>query len=178
MKIDPVHIILNFIRKFTRIKISDEKQILIEQVLRFCLVGLSNTVISYVLYALVVFIMQKFHLLPNYNYYVGNVISWILSVAWSFYWNNCYVFTADKREGHQILKALLKCYASYAISGLVITNLLSFLWINICGMNRYIAPLLTLIITIPVNYLLNKYWAFRHDTKNLEEPENEKNAKD
>lgn len=175
MKIDPVHIVFGFIKKNTRINLSDEKQASLEQILRFCLVGLSNTVIGYAVYVFVVFIMQKCRLLPKYDYYIGNVISWILSVAWSFYWNNCYVFTAEKRNGHQFFKALLKCYASYAISGLLITNLLSFLWINICGINRYIAPIITLVITIPVNYMLNKYWAFRHSNRILEKTESEKN---
>ena len=37
---------------------------------------------------------------------------------------------------------------------------LVYLWIEILKISKYIAPLLNLTISVPVNYILNKSWAF------------------
>jgi putative flippase GtrA len=33
--------------------------------------------------------------------------------------------------------------------------------VNYLNISEFIAPILNLIITIPLNFLLNKFWAFR-----------------
>ncbi len=141
------------------IKIDDEKTNSIAEFIKFCFVGLSNTVISYLLNVAVLALLEKYEY--KWDFVVANIVAFLLSVLWSFFWNNKYVFTKKENEDRSILKSLLKTYASYFITGIVLTNVLSYVWIEIVGLSKYIAPIINLVITIPLNFLLNKKWAFK-----------------
>lgn len=129
------------------------------QFLKFGIVGLSNTFISYGIYVGTVMLIAPWNL--SWDYYAGNIVGFLLSVLWSFYWNSRVVFTPREGEQRRLLPALMKTYASYAFSGLVLSNILSFFWIEMAGVSKMIAPLLNLVVSVPINFLLNKMWAFR-----------------
>lgn len=131
------------------------------QFVKFGIVGVSNTVISYVVYLAVLFSFQKMGWLPKADYFIANVLAFILSVLWSFYWNNKFVFKQEEGEKRSIWKTLLKTYMSYAFSGLILTNVLSVLWIEVLHISKVIAPLINLVVSVPLNFILNKFWAFR-----------------
>jgi len=133
------------------------------QFIKFGIVGVSNTLISYVIYLLCIILLGKLGLFQNVDYYIGNVVSFLLSVLWSFYWNNKYVFTVKEGESRNMLKALMKTYLSYAFTGLILSNVFAYIWIDLLGINKMIAPLCTLVISVPVNFLMNKLWAFKKD---------------
>ena len=50
---------------------------------------------------------------------------------------------------------------SYAGTGLVLNNILLVIWIEGLKMHEMLGPIINLFITIPLNFLLNKFWAFR-----------------
>lgn len=129
------------------------------QFLRFGMVGLSNTLIAYALNIAALTVLRKYEL--SWDYIAANTISFFLSVAWSFFWNNRLVFKSSKEDS--IWKKLVKTYLSYALTGIVLSNILSWLWIEKLNISKYIAPLLNLILTVPVNFALNKFWAFKTD---------------
>ena len=106
--------------------------------------------------------MKRFNV--SWDIYVASVVSFVLSVLWSFYWNNRFVFKSDKGQ-RSIFKSLLKTYISYGFTGFILANALLFLWVNILHIPKTIAPLISLVITVPANFLLNKFWAFRNDKK-------------
>lgn len=139
------------------IKLTDNKIETLVQFIKFGIIGLSNTLLSYVIYLLTLLLLKPLNL--SWDYFVGSVLSFVLSVLWSFYWNNRLVFT-KKSEKRSILKSLLKTYASYAFTGIVLGNLLLFLWVAVLGIPKTLAPLLSLVITVPLNFILNKFWAF------------------
>lgn len=118
------------------------------QFAKFCLVGLTNTVIGLGIY--------YFLLWFGVNYLISNAASWVISVLNAFYWNNKYVF---KNESSW-LYSLLKTYVSYGFSFLLGLVLL-YIFVEWCSISKILAPLLILIVTIPVNFLLNKFWTFR-----------------
>lgn len=123
------------------------------QFVKFCFVGLSNFLISYVIYAIVVQVGGPYHL--------GNALGFVVSVANSYYWNNKYVFKVGENQYRSWWKSLLKTYASYAFSGLILTELLLFVEISILGLPELLGPIINLIITTPINYVINKLWAFK-----------------
>ena len=123
------------------------------QFVKFGIVGVTNTVISYAIYAGMVFF--------GCHYLIASITSWVISVAWSFYWNNRMVFKLEDGEQRSWWKALLKTYASYALTGLVLANVLLFIEIDLLHINEYIAPIINLIITVPINFFLNRNWAFK-----------------
>ena len=140
------------------IKLSKGRETALIQFIKFGIVGVSNTLLSYAINVAVLLMLAPFQL--PWDYFAANITAFILSVAWSFFWNNKYVFTAREGEKRDIPSALLKTYVSYALTGLVLANILSYIWIDVIGISRFIAPLFNLVISAPVNFLLNKLWAF------------------
>ena len=131
------------------------------QFVKFGVVGVTNTVISYTLNVLVLFACAKLHIFERYDYILGNTIAFLLSVLWSFYWNSRYVFGLEEGEKRSPWKALLKTYISYGFTGIILSNILSYVWIRVFGISKYLAPLINLVVSIPVNFLMNKLWAFK-----------------
>ena len=121
------------------------------QFFKFALVGLLNTAISYGTYVILVNI--------GTHYVLANVLGFSLSVFNSYYWNNKYVFVLNR--GRVWWKTFLKTYISYAGTGIVLSNILLAFWIDICGVSKFIAPLINLIIIIPINFFINKFWAYK-----------------
>lgn len=141
------------------------------------MVGVLNTLISEGLYVIIVFF--------GGHYLVASLVGFVLSVLNAYYWNNKYVFR-ETEEGEKRVwwKALLKTYAAYA-GGYVLNVLLLILWIDIIkiggwfeglaafcislGIDRLDAQTIgeiaaagiNLIVTVPINYVINKYWTFK-----------------
>lgn len=126
---------------------------LLVQFIKFGLVGVTNTAISYGIYALVLWL--------GGHYLLASILSFVISVAWSFLLNNRFVFRKEPGEARVWWKTLLKTYLAYGVTGLLLANVLLYCWIDVLGVNQYLAFLLNLVITIPTNFLLNKLWAFR-----------------
>lgn len=128
------------------------------QFAKFGLVGITNTLLSYVLNIAVLYLLEPFAL--SWDYIAGNVVAFVLSVLWSFYWNRRFVFQKEKTTLRTELLMLLKTYAAYALTGILLNNLLSWLWIERFGISKYVAPLINLVISVPLNFVINKFWTF------------------
>lgn len=141
--------------------IKGESEKTFRQSIKFGIVGFSNTIISYVLYACIIYICKNLYLFEGYDYLVASLVSFIVSVYWSFYWNDKIVFVLENGQYRNKWKALIKTYISYSFSGLFLSTLLLYLWIDIIGMSEYLAPIVNLLITVPINFFMNKLWAFK-----------------
>lgn len=129
------------------------------QFIKFGAVGFSNNIIFYVINAGILLLLKKYEL--TWDFVLGNIAGFLISVLWSFYWNSKYVFSKPEGEKRSVWKTLLKTYAAYSFTGIFLNNLLGALWINVLGISKFIAPVLTLFISVPINFILNKFWAFR-----------------
>ena len=152
-------IICNIVLKVTRKDLDESAVSSLTQFIKFGIVGVSNTVVSYVTNILVLFVMKPVNV--SWDYFVGNIVAFLLSVLWSFYWNNKYVFTLEEGKSRSIGKALLKTYISYGFTGIILNNFLSWIWIGGIGISKYIAPIINLVVSVPINFFMNKLWAFR-----------------
>lgn len=140
-------------------EITDKTAKSLVQFIKFGMIGVTNTVISYVLNVLVLLALKPLNV--SWDFIAGNMVAFILSVLWSFYWNNRFVFTVQEGQHRSIWRALLKTYVAYGFTGIILNNILSWLWINIFGISKFIAPLINLVISVPVNFIINKMWAFK-----------------
>ncbi len=122
---------------------------IIKQFIKFGLVGVSNTLISLGTYYLLYF--------GGVNYLIANTAGFIISVLNSYYWNNKYVF---KKTQNGNLKPLIKTFMSYGVTFLLSTALL-FVMVQCAKISEVVAPVITLVITIPINFIMNKFWAFK-----------------
>lgn len=150
------------------------------QFIKFALVGVSNTLVSEIVYTILVFF--KMHYLP------ASFLGFSLSVLNAYYWSSRYVFKEEENEERVWWKVLAKTYLAYLWGYLVSAALLVF-WIEFIGIERWMEPLgnwflghglerldarfcgnvaaagLNLLITVPMNYLVNKYWAYGQKRK-------------
>ena len=110
--------------KIIKKDLTDKKRQTFKEFLQFGLVGVSNTIISYLLY-----VVSKSGV--KFDYIIANIVSWLLSVLWSFYWNNKFVFKKEDGEERNIWAALFKTYVSYGFTGLILNNILSVLWVSV-----------------------------------------------
>ncbi len=147
-----------FFFKILHLKISGENWEKICQFVKFGIVGVSNTLISYVVYVILVFL--------GVHYMQASIIGFLISVVNAYYWNNKYVF--EKRENEERIwwKTFAKTFLSYAGTGLLLNNILLFLWVDGLKIHEMLGPIINLFITVPLNFILNKFWAYRKKDKN------------
>lgn len=122
----------------------------IGQFIKFGTVGVSNTLLSLAIYYLLIHF--------GVHYLLANAAGFVVSVCNSYFWNSRLVFK-NKQEKSGI-KAFLKVFASYGVSFLLSCTLM-LLFVQALGVSEYFAPILRLLFTIPLNYFLNKMWAFK-----------------
>ncbi|MEG1774894.1 MAG: GtrA family protein, partial [Clostridia bacterium] len=126
---------------------------LVVQFIKFGVVGLSNTLISLTVYYLLVWLSPSL-------YMWGNVLGWVLSVLNAFYWSNKVVFQSQSNTKAELWRRLAKCYVSYGGTFLLSTALL-YAEVQWWGVSEWLAPIVNLLLTIPLNFLINKLWTFR-----------------
>ena len=146
--------------RILHLNLSDEKWNAFLQFVKFGIIGISNTIVSYVIYVVFLLLFQKWEILSGIDYLVAQFIAFLLSVLWSFYWNRKYVFKAVN-EQIPWLRSLIKTYLSYAFTGLFLNSVLSILWVQYLGIPKLAAPVANLLLSVPINFLLNKFWAFK-----------------
>lgn len=143
----------NILKKFGINNKEDLKRLIV-QFIKFGIVGVSNTLISLAIYYVLVFF--------NCNYIVANTIGFIISVLNAYYWNNKYVFKSkDKvKTKKDTVKQLIKVYMSYGVT-FVLSTVLLYIMVDCLDISEYIAPIINLCITVPLNFVMNKLWAFK-----------------
>ena len=122
------------------------------QFFKFGLVGVSNTAVSMGVYYLFLWINPDL-------YMVGSILGTILSILNAFIWNDLFVFTGNPKDVKSVLKRLVKTYISYGGTS-ILSNVLLWIEVSLLSLSKVYAPIINLIITIPLNYLINKFWTF------------------
>lgn len=153
--------LMGFLCKMIGKPLTESRMEGVMQFVRFGIVGVSNTIISYVIYVVCLLFFQKMGILKNIDYIIAQVTQFVLSVLWSFYWNNRMVFTLKEGEKRSVWKALIKTYISYSFTGLFINSALLIVWVKVMHISEFIAPVINLLISVPLNFIINKFWAFK-----------------
>lgn len=118
-----------------------------EKFIKFAIVGFGNLFISLVTYYLLVFF--------SINYQIANIGGFITGSLNGYIWNRVWVFKNSKKN----LSSIVKFYLSY-LSTWLLSAILLYIWIEVFNISDKIAPIINVVITTPINYLLNKYWVF------------------
>ena len=142
--------------------LSDEVYTAYIQFVKFCLIGVTNTAVSYFITVISLVFFQKMGMSARYDYLVAQFVGFVISVLWSFYWNNRLVFTEDN-DRRVWWRALIKTYVSYSFTCVFLNSVLSWIWVTIFNISKIIAPLINVVLDVPINFLINKFWAFRAD---------------
>ena len=131
-----------------------EQKELIIQFIKFGLVGVSNTLVSWICYYSILWIDDNL-------YMVGSLVGTVVSIANAFFWNDRFVFKGVEHDWRSRLRRLGKTYVSYGGTSLL-SMLLLWVEVQFFNVGKVIAPIVNLLITIPLNFLINKFWTFRN----------------
>lgn len=130
---------------------------LISQFVKFGLVGAVNTILTLVI--------QWAFLALGFHYLIGNTVSFLITVILAYILNNIFAFREKDGTIVWSFRAFIKVFLSYSITGLGVTSIGLWFWNDILNINPNISPILNLFVTIPMNFVLNKYWAYRKPYK-------------
>lgn len=123
------------------------------QFLKFGLVGVSNTLIAYITFSLCIYI--------GIHYLLANIIGFFISVLNAYYWSDRFVFKEREGESRSAIRTLVKTYIAYGSTGLLLASILLYIYVDRLYVSEYVAQLLVLAITIPLNFIINKFWSFQ-----------------
>jgi len=127
----------------------------IRRIVRFCLVGLSNTLVDYLTFAILVYIVHA-------DTYLSQAISFILSTFNSYCLNRRFTFKSRaKMFGKNIVLFYVLNIITMSIS---IVGL--YFFHNTLGIHEIIAKLLTSPFVVSINYLGNRLIIFKTDSQN------------
>ena len=131
------------------------------QFIKFGIVGASNTLIAYVIYSICVYL--------GIHYLLANALGFFISVLNAYYWSDRFVFKKGEGEARSAIWTLAKTYIAYGSTGLLLASVLLYLYVDKLHISEYIAQLLVLVITIPLNFIINKFWSFKTKKMNEED---------
>lgn len=122
----------------------------IKQVMRYGFVGFAGMLLSLTIYLPIVWFNEDLYLFAY-------TLCFIVSVSFTYLLNNKFVFE-KKEKGH--VRPLIKAYLSYGVA-FVIGTVALYISVHFLGVPATIAPLITLLVTFPINFLLNRFWTFK-----------------
>jgi len=155
------HFFLNIFFKIIGKELTDEKFNIFMQFIKFGLVGVSNTVVAYLIYAVSLSIIKSTGANISFDYVIAQTLGFLLSVPWSFFWNGKFVFKLEDGEKRPWFPALMKTYVAYSFTGLFLNNVLLIFWVQILHVSEFIAPIINIFVSVPINFIINKLWAFK-----------------
>lgn len=77
----------------------------------------------------------------------------------------------SRKEGEtrSALWTLVKTYLAYGATGLLLASLLLYVYVDRWQVSAYLAQLLVLVVTVPLNFIINKRWSFKTKQTNEED---------
>ena len=121
----------------------------VNKFVKFGLVGVLNTLINWIIFALLNFI--------GVYYIVANVIAYVIATANSYIWNSKWVF---KYNGKNKKERTAK-FVILNLIGLGLNTGILYLLVDMVGFNKLIALVITTGIVMIINYIVNKLWVFK-----------------
>ncbi len=124
------------------------------QFVKFSIVGVINTIIDLAVYYFCLYAL-------SFHYQVSTFFGFLVSVTNAYFLNGFFVFSDGRKKSFsENLKTYFKTVTGYAGTYLI-SVFLMWLWVDVLKIPEGIAPLLRLIITVPLNYIINKFWTFK-----------------
>lgn len=122
------------------------------QLLKFGIVGVSNTLIT----ALVIALLLK---VLHVSDFTANVVGYLAGLINSFVWNRRWTFAVKSKIKDTVFKFILIFVVSYAVQWGVVSLLLRLHWFD-----AYWCHLSGMVVYTLLNFLLNKFYTFKNRT--------------
>ena len=139
-----------------RLKARPRRGALVRQFAKFCLVGTSNTALSFGAYALLIWVDVRYWVAGAIAFALGAVNGYILNRRWTF----------ASRDS----TAARVRYVIVQLAGLGLTTLLLWLFVSSGARGRIAAYACTVPTVTVTTFLANRVWVFRWRSARLEQP--------
>ncbi len=123
------------------------KALLSQKLFRFLVVGLSNTLISYVAFVLLLHLLR--------TAFVAQALAYAAGVAWSYFWNSRWTFEQSSNSRAQFAR-----FVASQLALLVASALLLGLTVDLMALNATASWIAVMIVITAANYLIAKSWVF------------------
>lgn len=122
--------------------------VLSKEFMLFALVGVMNTIISFVAYSCLVFI--------NVPYLIANIISYLIGMLNSFILNKKFVFNKQgENKGYFIKFSIVNLITLSLQTGIL------YFFVTVMGLQIYYSQIAVTFIVLLLNFAGNKLWTFR-----------------
>lgn len=124
-------------------------QKLLQQFIKFGLVGCINTATSLAIYYILLFFSVKYLLASVLGYVSSSIVGFILNKFWVF-----------QAKNTKTVQETVRYYIVYGCA-LLINLCMMYLLVDILMISDKIAPIITLCVTVPFNFVMSKLWVFK-----------------
>ena len=130
------------------------------QFIRFGCVGAVNTLVDYAVFWLSNQILGESILLGKYNYLIAQLLGFVAGTLNAWFMNGRFVFKDKNRRKEQSKTQLWRSFIGYGFT-FGLSELLLWLLVSRFGLNKYLAKLMIMCVTIPLNFVINRFWIFK-----------------
>lgn len=119
------------------------------QLLKFGIIGFSNTLIT----AAIIWLLLK---ILGIDDYISNFVGYIVGLLNSYYWNYKWTFKSNLSHQNTLLKFIITFVICYLLQ---LGNL--YLLRNYTQIDQYMCQILSIGVYTGTNFLMNKYYTFK-----------------
>lgn len=133
--------------KFFKGKLNDKQKKLLMQIFKFIIVGGIATIIDWIIY----------YLLYNYLDFdplVANILSYLLATIYNYFGSVKYVFKVNDKN----MKKTFTIFLILSLVGLLLSELLIYLMINIMLMNKMLSKIFATMLVMIFSFITRKYF--------------------
>ena len=146
MKKDKTSIFIENVLNKMHIKVKNDTLKLLVQIFKFGIVGGIATIIDWIVY----YIVYKF---LHVNPLIANILSFLVSVIYNYSASVKWVFDVNKNKSK---KKMFVEFITFSVIGLLITELLLHIGINILNMNAMLTKVIATLIVMVFNFITRK----------------------
>lgn len=121
-----------------------------KRLIRFLLVGATNTVVSYLVF------LVAYHILFVGDVLFSQPLSYGAGIAWSYFWNRKWTFQSSAGLGGEFVR-----FVVVQVVLLLLSTGLIHLVVDYCNMNANIGWILVMAFITALNFVLTKVFVFR-----------------
>jgi putative flippase GtrA len=133
----------------------DRRAALLLQFMKFGTVGVSNTLLTFLIYTLLLKVFGVWYLLASaIGFAAGAVNGFLLNRRWTF-------------RGHVGDARTPLRWAVVQTGGLGLNEALLFLWVAAVGLDKLVGQAFAIAVVTTVTFLVNRAWTFRMHTDQL-----------
>lgn len=130
----------------------ERKVVELINIIKFSIVGVSNTLLNFVIFILLNNI--------GINYILASIIAYSISIINSYFWNSRLVFKYDNKNK----KSILIKFIILNLIGLSINAVLMATLVGVLAIKKIVAMFIVSLLVMCINYILNKIWVFKKES--------------